>query len=77
MSTPVSSPPRLLPSGQVDKLLEQLKSDGVIISGFNSSTDPTGRLVVKLDMKVASSKYSDNLLHLLLELDGVEIDSIE
>ena len=50
---------------------------GVIISGFNSSTDPTGRLVVKLDMKVASSKYSDNLLHLLLELDGVEIQSIE
>ena len=63
--------------GQVDKLLEQLKSDGVIISGFNSSTDPSGRLVVKLDMKVASSKYSDNLLHLLLELDGVEIESIE
>ena len=63
--------------GQVDKLLEQLKSDGVIISGFNSSTDPSGRLVVKLDMKVASSKYSDNLLHLLLELDGVEIQSIE
>ena len=62
---------------QVDKLLEQLKSDGVIISGFNSSTDPSGRLVVKLDMKVASSKYSDNLLHLLLELDGVEIQSIE
>lgn len=63
--------------GQVDKLLEQLKSDGVIISGFNSSTDPTGRFLVKLDMKVASSKYSDNLLHLLLELDGVEIQSIE
>ena len=62
---------------QVDKLLEQLKSDGVIISGFNSSTDPSGRLVVKLDMKVASSKYSDNLPHLLLELDGVEIQSIE
>lgn len=63
--------------GQVDKLLEQLKSDGVIISGFASSTDTAGRLVVKLDMKAAHSKYSDNLLHLLLELDGVEIESIE
>ena len=62
---------------QVDKLLEQLKSDGVIISGFASSTDTAGRLVVKLDMKAAHSKYSDNLLHLLLELDGVEIESIE
>ena len=63
--------------GQVDKLLEQLKSDGVIISGFASSTDTAGRLVVKLDMKAAHSKYSDNLLHLLLELDGVEIERIE
>lgn len=62
---------------QVDKLLEQLKADGVIISGFASSTDTAGRLVVKLDMKAAHSKYSDNLLHLLLELDGVEIQSIE
>lgn len=62
---------------QVDKLLEQLKADGVIISGFASSTDTAGRLVVKLDMKAAHSKYSDNLLHLLLELDGVEIESIE
>jgi len=62
---------------QVDLLLEQLKADGVIISGFTSSTDPDGRLIVKLNMKAAHSKYSDNLLHLLLELDGVEIESIE
>ena len=58
-------------------VLEQLKADGVIISGFTSSTDPDGRLIVKLNMKAAHSKYSDNLLHLLLELDGVEIESIE
>jgi len=62
---------------QVDHLLEQLKADGVIISGFSSSTDAAGRLIVKLDMKAAHSKYSDNLLHLLLELDGVEVERIE
>lgn len=62
---------------QVDRLLEQLKADGVTISGFNSSTDSAGRLVVTLDMKAAHSKYSDSLLHLLLDLDGVEIESIE
>ena len=62
---------------QVDLLLEQLKTDGVIISGFSSSTDAAGRLVVKLDMKAAHSKYSDNLLRRLLDLDGVEIESIE
>ena len=62
---------------QLDRLLEQLKADGVIISGFTSSTDGDGRLVVKLDMKAAHSKYSDKLLHLLMELDGVEVEEIE
>ncbi len=31
----------------------------------------------RLFRETAHSKYSDDLLHLLLELDGVEVESIE
>ena len=61
----------------VDQLLQQLKTDRVIVSSFSSSTNEDGRITVKIDMKAAHTKYSDTLLHHLLHLDGVEVVSIE
>ncbi len=61
----------------VDQLLEQLKTDGVIVSSFSSAKNESGRLSVKIDMKAAHTKYSDTLLHYLRQLEGVEIGSIE
>ena len=61
----------------VDQLLEQLKADGVTVAGFSSTTDEQERLRVRIDVKAAHTRYSDELLHLMTRLDGVEVESIE
>lgn len=62
---------------QVEQLLERLKSDGAIVASYTQSMNGTQQISVKMEIKVAHSRYSDDLLHLLSELEGIEIESIE
>ena len=52
-------------------------SSPVTVAGFSSTTDEQERLRVKIDVKAAHTKYSDELLHLMTRLDVVEVESIE
>lgn len=61
----------------LDSVLEQLKKDGTIVASFVASTDAEERINVKMEVKAAHSKYSNELLHILTALDGVEVESIE
>lgn len=65
---------------QIRSILETLKQDGVSMSTYSmteKTIDNTPVYIVKMELKVTRSKYSDRILEFMTEFDGVDIDSLE
>ncbi len=62
---------------QIDDLLEKLKKDGVVVTSFSTKDVAKERVEVKMEVKAAHTRYSDDMLHLLTDMEGVEVDSLE
>lgn len=65
-------------------VLDKLRADGVAIASFSLSDGLRSvgigserRHVLKMEIKTSRSKYSENILHFMTSLDGVDVESIE
>ena len=67
-------------------VVERLKADGVVIASFalserkphsSSVTGSSRTYVLKAEIKTTRSKYSEQILHFMTELDGVDVESVE
>lgn len=65
-------------------VLDKLKEDGVAIASFalnqqsvRRQGDAAPRYVLKLELKTPRSKYTDNILRFMTELEGIDVESVE
>lgn len=62
-------------------VLDKVKSDGVAIANFSLTQETQNRsearYVLIMELKTSRSKYSENILHFMTGLEGVNVESIE
>ena len=68
---------------QLRAVLDKLRGDGVAIASFSLNdgasitTGGTRRHLLKMEIKTSRSKYTENILHFMTGLEGVDVESIE
>lgn len=62
---------------QVREVLACLKKDGTAIGSYNCTEAAQKRLRVRLELRPSRSNYSDRLMTLITEIEGIELEILE